>query len=126
MQPIKPPSIINNGIAVFAPASERIKVPSLISIEIYYEVNNPLFSWLNCSTEKVKIWDKTQSQVPSGTLFIYETPGDLTLGFYTIKIINTTAVRSQTSGQILVGINSPTPRLIIGLPYSIYPPIDLS
>lgn len=124
MKPIAPPFIIKNGIAVFFPVIG--KAAALVTLEIYYTRSNPIFSWLNCDTAQSKIWSKSIQQSPTGTLFLYETDKDLPLGFYTIAAKLNRASSSTMSGQITVGVITPTPRLIIGLPYSIYPPIDLA
>lgn len=124
MKPIAPPLIINNGIAVYFPAAIDHKF-SLITLEIYYGRNNPVFSWLSCNTSKAKIWSKTLQQSATGTLFLYETAGNLPLGFYTITAKSVHS-GGEKKGQFSLGVIEPTPHLIIGLPYSVYPAINLA
>ncbi len=124
MNPIEPPFIINNGIAVFFPAMGN--EVSLITLDIFYTKDNPIFAWAMCDTSQSRIWSKNIQQSPTGTLFLYELDKELPLGFYTIRATLNRASSQPIKGQITVGVITPTPRLIIGLPYSIYPPIDLA
>lgn len=117
MIPSEPPLIIDKGIAVYAPYLYE----GCLRVEIYFSPNNPLLSFMSCSNTQHKIWETTSSQSPTGTLFIYQT--DLTLGFYTVVLSNPSL---NKSGSLIVSILRPTKRVVVGLPYSIYPPIDMT
>jgi hypothetical protein len=125
MKSISPPAIINNGIAVYFPGTSN-NLSNYLQLQIFYSKDNPLFSWVACDNVQRQIWTKNQEYGSGGVLFLYQLNSDIPLGFYTIraKLFST---ESQTKeGQFFIGITSPTPNLIIGLPYSVYPSIDLA
>lgn len=124
MNPIAPPTIISNGIAVYFPPTVDQKF-SLITLEIYFSKSNPVFSWIACNTSTAKLWSKTLQQSAKGSLFVYETRGDLPYGFYTIAVKSVQS-SGEKRGQLSLGVIEPTPHLIVGLPYSIYPTINLA
>lgn len=125
MKSINPPSILNYGIAVYFPGVEGSS-SQYIQIEIYYSKENPLFSWVACDNIQRQIWTKTEPLLSNGTLFLYQLNSEIPLGFYTIRAKKYSAESQIKEGQFFIGITSPTPNLIIGLPYSVYPFIDLA
>ena len=125
MRSIAPPTILNYGIAVYFPGTFSI-TSKVIQLEIFYSKENPLFSWIACDNIQRQIWSKKQSFSTNGTLFLYQLNSEIPLGFYTIKAKLYSADSQVKEGQLFIGITSPTPNLIIGLPYSVYPPIDLA
>lgn len=124
MNLITPPFIVNRGIALYVPPLNSTQ-SGLVSLEITYSRKNPLFSFLSCDTSGARLSSTTQPFNPEGVIFIYESSQDLSAGFYTLSLeLNYSS--SKISGQRTVGFIRPTPRLIIGLPYSTYAPIALS
>jgi hypothetical protein len=124
MIPIAPPKLINKGILVYCPSSLSSN-RTIIRIDIYYNPNNPYMNFLGCESNKSLIWTESGTQVPEGTIFIYETLEDLVPGYYTINLSSFSS-SSNKEGSLTVGVTVPTPELIIGLPYSIYSPIVIS
>lgn len=125
MQTIAPPFIVNRGIALYVPPLRFIERGGLVSLEISYRRKNPLFSWITCDTSEVKLSSTTQEFNPDGVIFIYETADNLAAGFYTLALQLRTG-RAVLKGSMTVGFIQPTPRLLVGLPYSVYGPIALS
>ncbi|MBD2201538.1 hypothetical protein H6G33_09285 [Calothrix sp. FACHB-1219] len=125
MKPIQPPQIINKGIAIYSPYLEG-SIPGLLSISIYFSSTNPLFNWLSCDSTESLIWKNSSPPSKQGTLFLYEPKSDLELGFYRIELSLFKVNMLPVSGETRVAILTPTPYLIIGLPYSVYPPIVLT
>jgi hypothetical protein len=116
MRPSEPPLVIDRGLALYSPLLEQ----GQLRLEIYFSIANPLLSFINCSRAEHKVWELLANQSPTGTLFLYQT--ELELGFYTLVLSNETRSRS---GSLTLSILSPTKRIVVGLPYSIYPPIEL-
>ena len=124
MKPIEPPTLINKGIAIFCPPPQD-KSKSLIVINIYYSKTHPQLSWTDCDTRSALIWTSRSTQTPEGLLFLYESILKLEAGFYTIKITSSNGTNIK-QGQTTIGLLSDQDNLIIGSPYSSYPPIELS
>ncbi len=122
MEPVKPPSIINEGIAVYVPPIINEKLVN--TIDIFYSKNPPMFKWIGCDNTQSKIWSYTKYQSEKGDLFLYK--NRLIKGFYTIRISLVKKDGGTKQGQTTIGIIEPTPYIIIGLPYSIYPVISVS
>ncbi len=123
MKPIAPPSILTKGIAVYIPPLME-NSRGIVNVAIYYTKSNPLFSWLTCETSRVKLWSKSVEQTKGGSLFLYEQ--ELALGFYILQASLIKPDSSTIQGQMSLGLITPTPYIIVGLPYSIYPPISMS
>lgn len=120
---ITAPLIINQGIAVYVPALLGWE-NGVIRIEITHSLNMQQFNRGNCNPKQQLIWQKLERQNPQGTLFLYHSP-ELLKGFFNIRVEAANG-SSQIQGQLKVGFTEPTSRLIVGLPYSLYPPITLS
>lgn len=125
MKPIAPPTILNYGIGAYFPGTVATAT-NYLRLEILYSKENPLFSWVACDNIQKQIWNKTEPYNPNGILFLYQLNSSLPLGFYTIRAKLFSSEAQVKEGQFFIGITSPTPNLIIGLPYSVYPPIDLA
>lgn len=123
MKPIQAYSYISKGIGVFFPDIDSIK-NYLLKVEIFYSKINPCFSWIDNKTSEVKIWEETIRNNTNGILFLYQTPMELVAGFYTVKAAILSDKQPKT-GQITIGLYKTTPYLLIGVPYSMYPPITL-
>jgi hypothetical protein len=118
MTPLEPPLVIDKGIGLYSPLVKDI---TSLRLEIYFSTTNPLLSFASCSSKEHKLWEVIQLQSPTGTLFLYQ--AELDLGFYTLVLSN--EVRDMR-GSITLGVLRPTNRIVVGLPYSIYPPIELT
>lgn len=124
MKPINLNNSINKGILVFFPALNT-SLNYLLKLEIFYTKSNPLFNWINCDNSEQKIFEEVSRESKSGILFNYNIPTDLEAGFYTFK---STLIDSQQpkEGQLTIGLFQNQSYIVIGLPYSMYPPITLS
>jgi hypothetical protein len=125
MKPIAPPPVINKGIAVFVPALDVADAVAT-KCEIHYSSENPNFNWLNCGPTQMKLWEEIVNYSANGVLFLYKKSNNLNLGFYTIKITVYKNGNTSVSGQIVVGITRDKAKLIVGMPFSTFPPIPLS
>lgn len=120
MKPIIANPVIPQGIALYAPPLEGSS--ALFELSIYYRETNPLFSWLQCSNEEQLLWVTSQRQTNQGVIFLYQEP--LRGGYYRLEL-KADDGKVVRSGALPIAITKPTPYLMIGLPYSIYPPITL-
>lgn len=118
MNLVELPPIINKGIAVFIPYEEYLG-DSLLRVEFKYSKTNPSFTSIACTVDEQKLWDGSMYLSRPGALATYITSSDLSPGFYTITIVCPTKGLSSVSQY---GVIRPTNKLIIGLPYSAYPP----
>jgi hypothetical protein len=120
MQPIAPPSIIAQGIALYC-----TQTSGLLELRIYYQAQNPKFNWIRCDRSEQLLWSAAQRPSNGGLIFHYPSRSLLEAGYYRLELRQTEEVQKK-EGNATVTILQPTKRLIIGLPYSIYPPIHLT
>lgn len=124
MKPIKAPRLLQTGIAVYVPAISEF---DLVKLQIFYSPNNPLFNWSYCDESPYLIWEKTDQNFDRGLLFLYNTNKALNTGYYKIDITMTNNSRDQTlQGSQVYGVLDRRNTLYIGLPYSAFPPIDVT
>lgn len=123
MKPIKPPEIVNQGIAIYVPNIDNYEQAK---IEIFYSPKNPLFAWSYCGDSPYKIWEKVDTQFDKGILFIYNSPTILPKGFYKINIRLLNRSGSFLEGSKIYGLLTSKLNLHIGLPYSSFAPIGVS
>ena len=123
MKPIKPPILVQQGIAIYVP---NINKYSQAKIEIFYSPKNPLFAWSFCDENPFKIWEKVDKQFDKGILFIYNSPTILAKGFYKIQLTLLSRDGGFLEGSKIYGLLQPKANLHIGLPYSAFPPISVS
>jgi hypothetical protein len=117
MRPIEPILVIDEGIALYSPYLSNV---GDLRIEIFFSATNPSMNLINCGPKEGKLWEAVRPQSPTGTLFLFQS--QLALGFYIIVLSSIDRLRR---GSLTLGVLRPTNRLVVGLPYSIYPPIDL-
>lgn len=123
MLEVKPKQLINKGILVYQPPMFDT-VTSYVNVDIFYSVNDPRLTWLSCDNTASKVFSSNQYVQPNGNMFVFDV--ELITGFYSIVVKSVSVGVSQLSGSLVVGFKKqPTEPLIIGLPYSIYPPITL-
>jgi len=126
MIPVKAPSILDYGIAIYVPPLEDSSV-SYVRCQIYYSKENPLFYWRVCDNTVKKLWEDVSAYSNTGILFLYKTLNSLDIGFYTIKIEAQFKNSNLRKGELTLGVSRENKyKLIIGMPFSIYPPITLS
>ena len=125
MIPVNAPLIVNRGIAVFVPPTEGAQTKSFVTIKLFYSKNNPDFTWIKCDKTLVSLWEDNALEGETGNIFIYRALDVLSRGYYTILVTKITGGEAQIEGRKVVGFLRDQPRLIIGLPYSIYPAITL-
>lgn len=124
MLEIKAPYEIARGILVFVPPYRSEYPTTNLQLEIYYSRSDPKLNWLNCDNTLSLIFQKNVSVQPNGNILIYD--ADLIRGFYTFKLKIITPSIGELSGSQVIGFTKePTEPLVIGLPYSIYPPITV-
>jgi len=124
MKPVKAPKIIQNGIVIYTPAIGNF---DLVNLKIFYSPKNPLFNWSFCDESPSLIWDKTDQNFDKGLLFTYQTKSALDSGYYKVSITMTSKDRTNTvEGSQVFGVLDKRNTLYIGLPYSAFPPIDVS
>lgn len=121
MQAITAPNLIDKGVLIYVPPSETLKC--LVSIEINYTKTHPKFMWSTCDDLITKIWQDEKYESSKGDIFAFRS--ELQLGFYTLKVKKLSPDSRIKQGSLTIGIIKPTPYLVIGVPYSIYPPITL-
>jgi len=123
MLEIKPKSIIDKGFAIYQPAYFN-NFNSYIKIELTYYKSDPRYIWTDCDPNGYILLKNTTSINKDGNLFIYN--NNLEKGFYKIYIEQIDLGNTSISGSLILGFKKePTEAIIIGLPYSIYPPINL-
>lgn len=124
MLPINVPPIVNTGIVVYFPQV----ITGIINLNIYYSKSNPLLDWVNCDKGESLIYKEssTVNSAATGVLFTYESDSDLEYGFYRFQANLYNFSELPKTGQLVVGITQDMPRLVIGVPYSVYSPIILS
>ena len=120
MQPIAPPEIIAQGLALYCPQTS-----GLLEVRIYYQAQNPKFNWIRCDRSEQLLWSASQRPSNGGLIFHYPSPSLLPAGYYRLELRQLEGI-GQKEGNTTITILQPTKRLIIGLPYSIYPPIHLA
>ncbi len=126
MIPIKAPPILDYGIAIYAPPLDQGDVV-YVRCEISYVKDNPLFAWRNCDNNTRILWTDVSAYSDTGILFLYKTLKSLDIGFYTIKLEARMKSGTSRTGSITLGVTRDYKnKLIIGMPFSIYPPIPLS
>jgi hypothetical protein len=113
--PIDAPQVIRYGIAVYAPPLPS--VDSLTLEILYSESPNPRI--IPCSTS-TRLWKRESEQGERGTLFLWKKDNQLTQGYYTLIL-----EANNRRGYCSIALTAPTDYWIVGLPYSIYPPIPL-
>jgi hypothetical protein len=121
---IETDTIIKNGIAVYVPPINAKEMGATLTITIQYSESNPNLSWReNCPAPTVNIFYARDVIKHSGNIFITK---DLNLvnGFYIITITAELLSNSVLSGTEIYSIIEDK-GLIIGFPYSIFPPIPL-
>lgn len=123
MKPIEPVKVIDKGIAVYVPKADKYR---FVKLEILYSKTNPLFSWASCDNSENILWSNTSLQNQNGTLFIYNSNANLSIGFYKINLSAFNTNGGFIKGSLVVGITTDKANLIIGMPYSAFEPITLS
>jgi len=123
MLEIKPKSFMNKGIGIYQPPPFS-SGQSFVNLEIFYSKKDPRYQWIHCDNNLVTVFKSNQYIESNGNLFLFDS--DLEVGFYTIKVLAVQLGFSEIKGDLVVGIKKePTEPILIGLPYSIYPPITL-
>lgn len=120
MTPIAPPSVISQGVGLYCSQTS-----GLLELKVYYQAQNPKFNWIRCDRSEALLWSAAQRPSNGGLLFHYPSPTLLPAGYYRLELIQLEGT-SQKRGSLSFAILQPTKRVIIGLPYSIYPPIHLT
>lgn len=126
MIPIKAPPILDYGIAIYVPPLEQGGVV-YVKCEISYVKDNPLFAWRNCDNNSRTLWTDVSAYSDTGILFLYKTLKSLDIGFYTIRLEARMKSGIPLTGSMTLGVTRDYKnKIIIGMPFSIYPPIPLS
>lgn len=122
MIPIPKANILSKGIVIYIPNKVTID-NSPMTISIYYSTQNPLLRPYQCDPREDLIWTLDTTMVGDGVLALYERDIDLIPGFY--RVVVNIESPYPTKGTETYYIYKNTPRLIVGLPYSAYSPIDI-
>jgi len=124
MEPVRAEPLVINGLVVYSPPMSLLK-GGLLRLTVTYSEHSPDFSWVTCrDTTLTPLWQIEDYYTPQGTLFVYDSGIPLKVGHYSL-VLTLQADRTYT-GKEEITLMEPTPRIVIGLPYSVYPPILLS
>lgn len=115
MIPIDAPTLLQYGIAVYVPAGCYT-----YEIEIFY--SNTVNPRLKPSDRK-RVWRNSATAGERGVLFLWKIDSPLRVGYYTIVLRG--YGKASGEGTLSLAIFEPTDCWVVGLPYSLYPPIAL-
>lgn len=124
MLEVKPKYQLTRGILVYVPPYKKEYSTTNVRLQIYYSESDPKLKWFQCDNTLSLIFEKTSLIQPNGNIFIGDF--DLIKGYYSFKVrILTPAIGELNGSQVIGFTKQPTEPLVIGLPYSIYPPITM-
>lgn len=116
---IRPQPIIKEGLACYI-AIRNVNKLTTINFTLRYTKYNPSNSI--CANPVTILWNKTANAIEPGVSFLYK--HKLSKGFYLIEVNSTDNQDNPISESAIYGTDES--RLIIGYPYSVYSPIELS
>lgn len=124
MLEVQPRYQLARGFLVYVPPYNSTFPTTNVKLEVYYSVSDTRLKWFSCDNSLTLIFEKTTLVQSGGNIFVGDI--DLIRGYYTFKVQIVTPALSELNGSQVIGFTKePTEPLVIGLPYSIYPPITM-
>lgn len=122
MQPITAPHILDDGLAFFVAITELQQGYPITANLTFSEFKGPVQKLLApCPDTQLASYEEVASQ--PYTLLLYE--DFLRDGYYTLKVSCNTPTKSF-KGEVTIGVLLNERFKVIGSPYSIYPPLELT